>query len=46
MKETDRNLVTKMEGELNIRNNSNDILVEISMTDRAGNTSKKNLFLE
>lgn len=45
VKETDRNLVTKMEGELNIRNNSNDILVEISMTDRAGNTSKKELVL-
>lgn len=45
VKETDRNLVTKMEGELNIRNNSNDILVEISMTDRAGNTSKKELIL-
>lgn len=45
VKETDRNLVTKMQGELNIRNNSNDILVEICMTDNAGNTTEKELVL-
>lgn len=45
VKKTDKNLVTKIQGELNIRNNSNDILVEICMTDNAGNTTEKELVL-
>lgn len=37
--ETDVNLVTKMEKTITVTNNSNNIFVNITMTDRAGNTS-------
>lgn len=43
--ENDKNLVTKMEGTITVTNNSNDIVVWVKLTDRAGNTSEKSLSL-
>lgn len=39
----DSNLVTKMEKTINVKNNSNDIVVNVKMTDRAGNISSKKI---
>lgn len=41
--ERDRNLVTQMKKTINVTNNSNDIVVEVKLTDRAGNTTTKNI---
>lgn len=41
--ETDSNLVTKMQREILVSNNSNDIIVNVKMTDRAGNTSEEEI---
>lgn len=37
--ETDINLVTKMQKTIKVKNNSNNIIVTVKMTDRAGNTT-------
>lgn len=37
----EKNLVTELTGKLTVSNNSNDIVVKIKMTDRAGHTSTK-----
>ncbi|WP_338470821.1 Ig-like domain repeat protein [Niallia sp. XMNu-256] len=37
---TDKNLVTEMKKTITVANNSNDIVVEVKMTDRAGNVSE------
>ena len=39
----DRNLVTKMEKTIDVTNNSNNIVVKVTMTDRAGNTTEKKI---
>lgn len=41
--ERDRNLVTQMKKTINVTNNSNNIVVEVKLTDRAGNTTTKNI---
>lgn len=43
IQKTDKNLVTELSGSIPVRNNSNDIDVEVTMTDRAGNTSTKSV---
>lgn len=40
---TQSNLVTELHGNLPVKNNSNDIVVTVKMTDRAGNISKKTI---
>lgn len=40
---TDQNLVTKMTKTITVKNNSNNIKVWIKFTDRAGNTSEKEI---
>ncbi len=40
---TEANLVTEMEKTITVNNNSNDIVVKVKMTDRAGNTSEKSI---
>lgn len=37
------NLVTELHGNLAVKNNSNDIVVTVKMTDRAGNISQKTI---
>lgn len=41
--ETDTNLVTEMKKTITVRNNSNNVVVKVKMTDRAGNTSEKKI---
>ena len=41
--ETDTNLVTEMKKTITVRNNSNNVVVKVKMTDRAGNTSEKEI---
>ncbi|WP_042146636.1 Ig-like domain repeat protein [Paucisalibacillus sp. EB02] len=41
----DHNLVTEMKKTINVNHNSNDIVVRVKMTDRAGNTSEEELKL-
>lgn len=38
-------LITKAEGHINVKNNSNSIHVTATMTDNAGNTSSKDIYL-
>lgn len=38
---SDKNLVTELQKTIAVSNNSNDIVVRVQMTDRAGNTSEK-----
>lgn len=40
---TEKNLVTNLEKTISVTNNSNNIVVSVKMTDRAGNTSEKNI---
>lgn len=40
---TESNLVTEMQKTITVNNNSNDIVVLVKMTDRAGNTSEKQI---
>lgn len=40
---TESNLVTEMKKTITVNNNSNDIVVLVKMTDRAGNTSEKQI---
>lgn len=40
---TEVNLVTEMKKTITVNNNSNDIVVRVKMTDRAGNTSEKSI---
>lgn len=40
---TEKNLVTELQKTLVVSNNSNDIVVHIQMTDRAGNTSEREI---
>ncbi len=40
---TEKNLVTELQKNIRVSNNSNDISVSVRMTDRAGNTSEKEL---
>lgn len=40
---TENNLVTEMQKTITVNNNSNDIVVLVKMTDRAGNTSEKQI---
>lgn len=40
---TESNLVTEMQKTITVNNNSNDIVVWVKMTDRAGNTSVKQI---
>ncbi len=42
---TDKNLVTQMQKTIRVRNDSNHIVVKVKMTDRAGNTSEKQMEL-
>lgn len=37
------NLVTEMQKTITVKNNSNDIVVKVKMTDRAGNTSEEQI---
>lgn len=37
----DRNLITKIKGTIPVRNNSDNIIVEVKMMDRAGNKSRE-----
>lgn len=41
--ENEGNLVTKMEKDIVVKNNSNSIVVTVKMVDRAGNTSEDNI---
>ncbi|WP_068673681.1 hypothetical protein [Oceanobacillus sp. Castelsardo] len=40
---TDNNLVTEMQKKIKVNNNSNDIVVKVKMTDRAGNVSEEEM---
>lgn len=40
---TESNLVTEMQKTITVNNNSNDIVILVKMTDRAGNTSEKQI---
>jgi len=40
---TDKNLVTEMKKTIKVRHNSNDIVLKVKMTDRAGNTSEEEI---
>jgi len=40
---TEVNLVTEMQKTIKVKNDSNNIIVTVKMTDRAGNTSEKNI---
>lgn len=42
---TDNNLVTQMQKVITVNNNSNNIIVTVKMTDRAGNTSENKIEL-
>lgn len=40
---TDKNLVTEMKKTFKVTHNSNDIMLQVKMTDRAGNTSEEKI---
>lgn len=40
---TDHNIVTEMTKTITVNNNSNDIVLQVKMTDRAGNTSEEQI---
>lgn len=40
---TELNLITEMKKTINVNNNSNDIVITVKMTDRAGNTTTKDI---
>ncbi len=42
---TEQNLVTQITGSISVQGNSNDIVVYVKMTDRAGNTSEKQMLI-